>query len=168
MGVVTEVIVDVAGRIGQIAYVLVAPKHPAVSQSELRALPWSALSFDPARHCFTLEVSSTMVRDAPEAISRGWPIMPDEQWKADVRHYYRPTEPYAPGATQANVHGQAPGPNASPTPGLAQESTPGLTHAPVEVPIEPPSDPDTEAIEHDFLPELGLTSPFRRRTPGPK
>jgi hypothetical protein len=166
VGVVTEVIVDVAGRAGQIAYVLVAPKHPAVGQNELRALPWSALLFDPARHCFTLEVSSALVRNAPETISKGWPIMPDEQWKTDVHRYYHPTEAYSPSAAQVGVHGHATGPIESPVPGLAQ--APAQT--PVAVPIEPPLDldPDPKAIEHDFLPELGLKSPFRRREAGPK
>jgi len=172
VGVVTEVIVDVAGRVGQIAYVLVAPKHPAVGQSELRALPWSALLFDPARHCFTLEVSSAVVRNAPETISKGWPIMPDEQWKIDVHHYYHPTEPYTPSMTQSGVLGHAPGPIESSIPGLTQ----GLTQAPaepppealLEAPIESPPDQDSKAVEHDFLPELGLKSPFRHREPGPK
>jgi hypothetical protein len=172
VGVVTEVIVDVAGRVGQIAYVLVAPKHPAVGQSELRALPWSALLFDSARHCFTLEVSSAVVRNAPETISKGWPIMPDEQWKTDVHRYYHPTEAYTPSATQVGVHGHAPGQIESPVPGLTQAPAQAPLQAPVEppvaVPIEPPPDPDTKSVEHDFLPELGLTSPFRRREPGSK
>ena len=182
VGVVTEVIVDVASRVGQIAYVLVAPKHPAVGQSELRALPWSALLFDPARHCFTLEVSSAVVRNAPETISKGWPIMPDEQWKMDVHRYYHPTETYTPSATPLSVHAHATGPVELPVPGLAeapaqipaQASVQTPVQAPAAVPIEPrlDSDPDLDldpkAVENDFLPELGLKSPFRRREPGSK
>jgi hypothetical protein len=176
VGVVTEVIVDVAGRVGQIAYVLVAPKHPAVGQSELRALPWSALLFNPARHCFTLEVSSAVVRNAPETISKGWPIMPDQQWKTDVHRYYHPTEADTPSTTQVGIHGHAPGPIESPVPGLTQAAAQAPARAsvqapaepPVAVPIEPPPGPDTKSVEHDFLPELGLTSPLRRREPDPK
>ncbi|WP_158905388.1 PRC-barrel domain-containing protein [Burkholderia sp. L27(2015)] len=180
VGVVTEVIVDVAGRVGQIAYVLVAPKHPAVGQSELRALPWSALLFDPARHCFTLEVNSAVVRNAPETISKGWPVMPDEQWKMDVHRYYHPTETYMPSAPSLGADGHAIGPMESPVRGLAQapERAPVQTpvQAPVAAPIEPrldsdpdpDPDPDPKAVEHDFLPELGLKSPFRRREPGSK
>jgi sporulation protein YlmC with PRC-barrel domain len=170
VGVVTELIVDVAGRVGQIAYVLVAPKHPAAGQSESRALPWSALLFDPARHCFTLEVSAAAVRDA--TTSREWPIMPDEQWKADVHHYYHPTEPYTPSASQVGLHGRAPGPIEPPIPEPAQAPN-GMPAEPqiepsIAAPLEPAPDADPGGVEHDFLPELGLKSPFRRREPGPK
>jgi hypothetical protein len=135
----------------------------------LRALPWSALLFDPARHCFTLEVSAAVVRNAPETISKGWPVMPDEQWKTDVHRYYHPTEADTPSATQVDVQGHASGPIESPVPGLTAQATAQVPiEPPVAAPIEPTLDADLKAVEHDFLPELGLKSPFRRREPGSK
>ncbi len=139
LGAVTDVVADLATQRGTLVYVLVAPEHPFPDGAELLALPWHDLSYHAASHSLRLltPLSDDPVRAAPHA-----------PWSSGTPGAGAGTLPRTPGVDAAYGQSAEPAPGANPA--FAQPD--GRVHT-------------DDASDLDPLPELGLVSPFVRRSP---
>jgi hypothetical protein len=139
LGAVTDVVADLAPQRGAIVYVLVAPEHPFPDGAELLALPWHDLSYHAPSHSLRLltPLSGELARPASDALRSS------RTPGAGPR-----TLPRAPGGDTA--YEQPAGQRPAATPAFAQPGDPV---------------PTRDASDLDPLPELGLVSPFVRRSP---
>jgi sporulation protein YlmC with PRC-barrel domain len=86
VGRVLEVIVDM--RDGRIAYAVLAEGEFLGTGLTLRAIPWSALTFDIENECFRLEMRAKKIKDAPAFDGDNWPSMADVSWCQRMHKYY--------------------------------------------------------------------------------
>jgi hypothetical protein len=91
LGRVNKIILDVPG--GRIAYAVLSPDGCIDLGDRLLAIPWRALTPDPERNCFVLDVSKEKLEQAPGFDKNHWPLMEDADWAREVHTYYR-ARPY--------------------------------------------------------------------------
>jgi hypothetical protein len=86
VGRVLEVMADM--RDGRIAYAVLAEVEFLGTALTLRAIPWSALTFDVGNECFRLAMSAQQITDAPAFDGENWPAMADPAWGQRIHKYY--------------------------------------------------------------------------------
>ena|SRR5438034_6056007 len=91
LGTLEHIIVDVPR--GKIAYAIVGRGGVFGIGARLFAVPWNALTRDPGRQCFILDISRERLDGAPGFDRDHWPEMDDPRWARDIHDYYS-TRPY--------------------------------------------------------------------------
>jgi sporulation protein YlmC with PRC-barrel domain len=91
LGEIEELMLDV--KTGRIAYAILAVGGFLGIGEKYFAVPWRALTLDPERKCFVLDVDKDRLENAPGFDRDPWPAMADESWATAVHEYYR-TQPY--------------------------------------------------------------------------
>lgn len=91
LGEIEEIMLDV--KSGRIAYAVLAVGGFLGIGEKYFAVPWRALTLDPDRKCFVLDVDKDRLENAPAFDRDQWPAMADESWATTVHEYYR-TQPY--------------------------------------------------------------------------
>ena len=86
VGRVVEIMADL--RNGRIAYVVLADGELLGTGLTLRAIPWSALTFDMDYECFRLDMKGEQIKDAPAFDGDNWPSMADASWCQRMHKYY--------------------------------------------------------------------------------
>ena len=86
LGTVEEIMIDV--QRGTVAYAVVSCGATAARGDPLFAVPWSALTRDPARHRFILDLERSRFEQAPAFDREHWPSMADDRWAAQVHQFY--------------------------------------------------------------------------------
>jgi sporulation protein YlmC with PRC-barrel domain len=86
VGRVLEIMADL--RDGRIAYAVLAEGEFLGTALTLRAIPWSALTFDIDNECFRLSTSAQQITDAPAFDGDNWPSMADTAWRQRIHKYY--------------------------------------------------------------------------------
>lgn len=87
VGKVSEIMADM--RNGRIAYAVVAEGEFLGTGFMLRAIPWSALTFDVDNECFRLDMSAQEIKGAPAFDADDWPSMADPSWGQRMHKYYK-------------------------------------------------------------------------------
>lgn len=91
LGKISDIMLDVRG--GRVAYAVLTAGGFLGMGGTLHAIPWSALTLDPADQCFRLDATAEHVKSAPGFDKDHWPSMADPQWGAAVYQFYE-REPY--------------------------------------------------------------------------
>jgi sporulation protein YlmC with PRC-barrel domain len=86
LGTIEEIMIDV--QRGAVAYAVMSCSGLADAGEKLFAVPWSALTLDPARHCFVLDTERSRLERAPGFHKDHWPSMADGGWAAEVHDFY--------------------------------------------------------------------------------
>lgn len=81
-------VISVDGHDGRIAYVVLADGEFLGTGLTLRAIPWSALTFDMEYECFRLDMRGEQIKDAPAFDGDNWPSMADASWCQRMHKYY--------------------------------------------------------------------------------
>lgn len=86
LGEIREIMLDM--RSGTIAYAVVAHGGLFHLGAKLFAVPWQALTLDPAHKRFILNIDKATLDDAPGFDPQHWPNMANPAWAAQVHRYY--------------------------------------------------------------------------------
>lgn len=86
LGSIQDIMLDVPK--GKIAYAVLSRGGVLGMGDKLFAIPWSALTLDTARKCFTLNVDSQRLKDAEGFDKDKWPTMADFTWASEIHDYY--------------------------------------------------------------------------------
>jgi hypothetical protein len=86
LGVIKEFMVDM--RTGAIAYAVMSSSRFLGLGEKLFAVPWQALTLDPAHKRFTMDVPKERIAGAPGFDTDHWPDMADTRWMGEVHAYY--------------------------------------------------------------------------------
>lgn len=86
VGDIREIVLDTSS--GRVAYAVLAVGGVLGLGAKLYAVPWGALSPDPANRRFVLDVARERLQDAPGFDADRWPDMADETWARDVHAFY--------------------------------------------------------------------------------
>ena len=95
LGKLDHVMLDIPS--GRIAYGVLARGGVFGIGERLFAVPWDALTLDPARNCFVLDVDRDRLERAPGFDRDHWPAMADAQWARRVHSHYGVTPYWARG-----------------------------------------------------------------------
>ena len=92
IGTIEHVMLD--KRTGRIAYAAMSFGGFLGMGSEYRALPWSALRYNPSLDAYELNVTEDQLRNAPLATTDFFTAgVADQRWEDDIHRHYRAT-PY--------------------------------------------------------------------------
>lgn len=91
LGTIQDLMLDTQN--GTIRYAVLSSGGFLGMGDRLFAIPWSALTLDRANKCFTLDVDTDRLKDAPGFDKDNWPSWSDPTWSASVDSYYRATHP---------------------------------------------------------------------------
>jgi len=86
LGVIKEFMIDM--RSGAIAYAVMSSSRFLGLGGKLFAVPWQALTLDPAHQRFTMDVSKETIAQAPGFDTDHWPDMADGRWMGEVHAYF--------------------------------------------------------------------------------
>jgi hypothetical protein len=86
LGSIEDLMIDV--QQGTVAYALMAPWNLPSPAERLLAIPWAALTLDPARLCFVLDTDKKRLEQAPGFPRNRWPSMADTRWASQVHEFY--------------------------------------------------------------------------------
>lgn len=86
LGDIREIMLDT--RTGEVSYAVLSFGGFLGMGDKLFAVPWEALTLDPTKKGFLLNVEKTRLRDAPGFDKNKWPDMSDPSWVNKVRNYY--------------------------------------------------------------------------------
>ena len=91
LGEVKEVMIDLDA--GQIAYVVIAFGGLLGLGEKLFAFPWGALTLDPDREVFVLDVEREQLEETPGFDEDNWPKTGDREYMMKIYKFYG-YEPY--------------------------------------------------------------------------
>lgn len=91
IGDIKEIMLDV--RSGRVSYAVLSFGGFLGMGQKLFAVPWNALTLDPAHKRFLLNVKKDRLKDAPGFDKDHWPDMADKTWAQQIHTYYG-TKPY--------------------------------------------------------------------------
>ena len=91
LGEIKDIMLDVPQ--GAIAYAVMSFGGFMGIGDKYFAVPWLALSLDPAHKCFVLNATKEQLEAAPGFDKDHWPSMADEGWARQVHEHYH-TKPY--------------------------------------------------------------------------
>jgi sporulation protein YlmC with PRC-barrel domain len=86
LGKIEELMIDL-GR-GRIAYAVLSFGGILGLGDKLFAIPWQALSLDPAEKRFVLGIDKSLLDQAPGFDKNNWPDMADPAWGVQLYGYY--------------------------------------------------------------------------------
>lgn len=86
LGKIEDLMIDLDR--GRIAYAVLSFGGVLGIGDKLFAIPWQALSFDPAQKRFILGVDKSLLDRAPGFDKNNWPDMADPAWGAQLYGYY--------------------------------------------------------------------------------
>lgn len=86
LGAVEDLVIDVER--GVVAYAVMSCGALPGARDRLLAIPWSALTFDPARGCLVLDAGGERLAGAPDFDRDDWPSMADPAWAARVHDHF--------------------------------------------------------------------------------
>jgi len=86
LGDIKEIMLDM--RTGRVAYAVIAFGGVLGIGEKLFAVPWIALTLDPANKRFILPIEKAHFESAPGFDSGHWPDMANQAWADTVHHYY--------------------------------------------------------------------------------
>jgi len=86
IGDIKEIMLDV--RSGRVSYAVLSFGGFLGMGQKLFAVPWSALTLDPAHKRFLLNVKKDRLKDAPGFDKDHWPDMADKAWAQQIHTYY--------------------------------------------------------------------------------
>ncbi len=86
IGDIKEIMLDV--RSGKVSYAVLSFGGFLGMGQKLFAVPWSALTLDPAHKRFLLNVKKDRLKDAPGFDKDHWPDMADKAWAQQIHTYY--------------------------------------------------------------------------------
>ncbi|HJU99169.1 MAG TPA: PRC-barrel domain-containing protein [Burkholderiaceae bacterium] len=86
LGQIREIMLDM--RSGTIAYAVMAHGGVFHLGAKLFAVPWQALTLDPAHKGFTLNIDKQRLDEAPGFDPDHWPNMANPAWAAQIHQYY--------------------------------------------------------------------------------
>lgn len=75
-------------RSGRVSYAVLSFGGFLGMGQKLFAVPWNALTLDPAHKRFLLNVKKDRVKDAPGFDKDHWPDMADKTWAQQIHTYY--------------------------------------------------------------------------------
>lgn len=91
LGDIEDLVIDLES--GRIAYSVLRFGGKLGLGNKLFAIPWQALTLDPEKDCFLLDVKKETLQNAPGFDKDKWPDMSDTRWGAGVHTHYGVT-PY--------------------------------------------------------------------------
>lgn len=91
LGKIEEIMLEAAD--GRIAYAVLSFGGFLGMGNKLFAVPWPALSLDPAREGLILNVDKATLEAAPGFDKDDWPRFADRSWGTEIHSYYG-YEPY--------------------------------------------------------------------------
>ena len=86
LGTIKEIMLDM--RTGQVAYAVLAFGGVLTLGEKLFAIPWEALTLDPAHKRLTLNIDKERIENAPGFDKDDWPDMANQTWASQVHSYY--------------------------------------------------------------------------------
>lgn len=86
LGDIKEIMLDT--RTGEVRYAVLSFGGFFGMGEKLFAVPWDALTLDPANKGFVLDVDKERLKDAPGFDKSKWPDMSDPSWAIKIRTYY--------------------------------------------------------------------------------
>lgn len=88
LGTIQDITLDV--RTGHIAHVLMTHGGPFGVADKLFVVPWSALTLDPVRKCFVMDMALEKMAQAPSLTQDQWPDQGviDPQWVDELHRYF--------------------------------------------------------------------------------
>lgn len=86
LGEITEIMLEKTS--GQVAYAVLDSGSFLGIGGTLHAIPWRALSFDPDKKCFILNIDKEKLKNAPGFDKDNWPDMADKTWAENISTYY--------------------------------------------------------------------------------
>ncbi len=86
LGEICEVMLDKTS--GKVAYAVLDCGSFLGMGGKLFALPWNAISYDPNKECFILNVDKEKLKNAPGFDKDHWPDMADRNWGETISEYY--------------------------------------------------------------------------------
>ena len=86
LGEITDIMIDVPT--GRVAYAVMSVGGVLGVGNKLLAIPWSALTLDPAAKCFRLNATRERVQETPGFDKDHWPTMADQRWAEDLHAEY--------------------------------------------------------------------------------
>lgn len=86
LGDIKEIMLDM--RSGTIAYAVMSTGGVFTLGEKLYAVPWAALTLDTVSKRFTLDIDKEQIESAPGFDTDHWPNMANQQWAAEIHHYY--------------------------------------------------------------------------------
>jgi hypothetical protein len=91
LGTIRQVMIDV--RRGRVGYVVLSHGGLLGLGDRLFPIPWAALTIDPERACFLLDLTARELESAPDFGKSDWPDMSDLNWATTIHAFYG-LEPY--------------------------------------------------------------------------
>lgn len=88
LGDIKEIMLNT--QTGRVAYAVMTVGGVFTIGEKLFAVPWSALTLDPAHKRFTMQLSKADFDRAPGFNSDHWPNMADQAWIDGVSTFYTP------------------------------------------------------------------------------
>ena len=73
---------------GKVRYVVLSFGGILGMGEKLFALPWRAISYEPAEEAFILNIDKETLKDAPGFAKDHWPNMADPLWKKSIESYF--------------------------------------------------------------------------------
>jgi hypothetical protein len=86
LGEIYEVVVDKVS--GRALYAVLQSGSFLGLGGKLLALPWNAISYDPDKECFILDVDKERLKNAPGFDKNNWPDMADRSFSETITQYY--------------------------------------------------------------------------------
>ena len=86
LGNIRAVMLDVPT--GRVAYAVLSFGGALGVGDKLFAIPWPALTLDPAEGRFVFDVSKEQLEAAPGFDKDQWPRMADREWATEIHGYY--------------------------------------------------------------------------------
>lgn len=91
LGEIEDLVIDL--ETGRVAYSVLKFGGKLGLGNKLFAIPWQAMTLDPEKECFLLDVKKETLQNAPGFDKDKWPDMSDPRWGAGVHTHYGVT-PY--------------------------------------------------------------------------
>ncbi|MDB5988990.1 MAG: antigen [Herbaspirillum sp.] len=92
LGDIKEIMLDT--RSGKVRYAVLSFGGFLGMGEKLFAVPWSALTLDPANKRFILNVEKDRLKSAPGFDKDNWPNMADLVWAKEIHSYYGTTSEF--------------------------------------------------------------------------
>lgn len=86
LGDIKEIMLDT--HTGRVSYAVLSFGGFLGMGEKLFAVPWSALTLDPANKRFILDIGKERLKDAPGFDKDHWPNMADQTWTREIHSYY--------------------------------------------------------------------------------
>jgi sporulation protein YlmC with PRC-barrel domain len=91
LGKIDEIMIDIPT--GRVAYAVLSFGGFLRMGNKLFAVPWDVLQIDEDQKCFILDVTKSLLENAPGFDKDDWPDMAEESWGRHIYSYYGRT-PY--------------------------------------------------------------------------